>query len=347
MSGKYSAQDRLESGETRDAVKKRIMKRVYTRYGLLFLTTLAYYMMVSDNEEYKNVTREKRDNNWLIPTPWGNIWIPIPFEVGVIGKVIPERLLDILSGDPVEQNPQKTLAQQARNSLNIPLFQTAFGIQLFKPLREVAINRNDYTGSEIVPYHKLGLEPEMQAYESTNEVAKYLGKLFNASPLKVQHVMNGYTGTIGGYLLTIMDMAVRKGTGSPLIPTQLDRMPFIKRFYAETGMGGGFQQQFYELGSEVDRFVQTTNFLRNNGRMDEMALYMQNNRGLQNVQFQVRAIEKYLKYWRARRDQLMKRTDLSQSVKRQAMKDLIQERDQRLLIVPELIKRSKQTSANR
>ena len=347
MSGKYPAQDRLESGETRDAVKKRIMKRVYTRYGLLFLTTLAYYMMVSDNEEYKNVTREKRDNNWLIPTPWGNIWIPIPFEVGVIGKVIPERLLDILSGDPVEQNPQKTLAQQARNSLNIPLFQTAFGIQLFKPLREVAINRNDYTGSEIVPYHKLGLEPEMQAYESTNEVAKYLGKLFNASPLKVQHVMNGYTGTIGGYLLTIMDMAVRKGTGSPLIPTQLDRMPFIKRFYAETGMGGGFQQQFYELGSEVDRFVQTTNFLRNNGRMDEMALYMQNNRGLQNVQFQVRAIEKYLKYWRARRDQLMKRTDLSQSVKRQAMKDLIQERDQRLLIVPELIKRSKQTSANR
>jgi hypothetical protein len=348
MRGKYSARDRLLEGDTLDAVKKRIATRVYTRMFLLSMTTLAYYMMVRDEEEYRNNKREKRDNNYLLPTPFGALWFPIAFEVGIITKVIPERLLDMFMADPIEQDPYKSFYLQANNSLNFPLTQAGLGIQLFKPLHEVIANRNDYTDSEIVPYHMLGLEPHLQAFTNTNEVSKQLGKFFDVSPLKIDHILNGYSGTLGGYVLSVMDMAVRMATGEPFIPTQVGNMPLIKRFYKELGTGGGLQQQFYELGSQINTFVQTTNYLRKNNRFDELAIYMHNNQGLMNVKGQVRQTEKYLSYWRQRRDRLLLREDLDQKQKRAMMKDLIIERDQRLIFVPELIKRSKQQDyANR
>ena len=348
MRGMYSARDRLLEGDTLDAVKKRIATRVYTRMFLLSMTTLAYYMMVRDEEEYRNNKREKRDNNYLVPTPFGALWFPIAFEVGIITKVIPERLLDMLMADPIEQDPYKSFYLQANNSLNFPLTQAGLGIQLFKPLHEVIANRNDYTDSEIVPYHMLGLEPHLQAFTNTNEVSKQLGRFFGVSPLKIDHILNGYSGTLGGYVLSVMDMAVRQATGEPFIPTQVGNMPLIKRFYKELGTGGGLQQQFYELGSKINTFVQTTNYLRKNNRFDELAIYMHNNQGLMNVKGQVRQTEKYLSYWRQRRDRLLLREDLDQKQKRAMMKDLIIERDQRLIFVPELIKRSKQQDyANR
>ena len=348
MAGKYSARDRLLEGDTLDTIKKRIATKVYTRMLLLSMTTIAYYMMVKDEDEYRNNKREKRDNNYLLPTPFGALWFPIAFEVGIITKVIPERILDMLMADPVEQDPLKSFYLQANNSLNFPITQAGLGIQLFKPLHEVIANRNDYTGSEIVPYHMLGLEPELQAYRSTNAFSKQLGDFFDMSPLKIDHILNGYSGTLGGYVLSVMDMAVRQATGEPFIPTQVGNMPLIKRFYKELGTGGGLQQQFYELGSQINTFVQTTNFLRKNNRFDELAIYMHNNQGLMNVKGQVRATEKYLSYWRQRRDRLYLREDLDQKQKRAMMKDLILERDQRLIFVPELIKRSKQQDyANR
>jgi len=247
-----------------------------------------------------------------------------------------------------EQDPRKSFYQQLNNSLNFPLTQAGLGIQLFKPLHEVIANRNDYTDSEIVPYHMLGLEPHLQAFTNTNEVSKQLGKFFSVSPLKIDHILNGYSGTLGGYVLSVMDMAVRQATGEPFIPTQVGNMPLIKRFYKELGTGGGLQQQFYELGSQINTFVQTTNYLRKNNRFDELAIYMHNNQGLMNVKGQVRQTEKYLSYWRQRRDRLLLREDLDQKQKRAMMKDLIIERDQRLIFVPELIKRSKQQDyANR
>ena len=60
-----------------------------------------YYALISDTDEYKNARREVRDDNWIIPFADGipALKIPIPFEVGVIFKVFPERLMDNLFGE--------------------------------------------------------------------------------------------------------------------------------------------------------------------------------------------------------------------------------------------------------
>ena len=57
-------------------------------------------MLVSDDEEYRNQNDEVRDNNFIIPTGTGvPVKIPIPFEVGILFKTIPERVLDASVGD--------------------------------------------------------------------------------------------------------------------------------------------------------------------------------------------------------------------------------------------------------
>ncbi len=57
--GQYSAFDRLSKDENYKDVQKRIMTRMWMRGGLMFISTLLYYLLVSDTEEYQNVKREK------------------------------------------------------------------------------------------------------------------------------------------------------------------------------------------------------------------------------------------------------------------------------------------------
>ena len=56
--------------------------------------------MVGDTDEYRARRREERDNNWLIFTgkDLPPLKLPIPFEIGVMFKVIPERTMDLVSG---------------------------------------------------------------------------------------------------------------------------------------------------------------------------------------------------------------------------------------------------------
>jgi hypothetical protein len=69
--------------------------------------------------------------------------------------------------------------------------------------------------------------------------------------------------------------------------------------------------------------------------------------GLLRVQYQVRAIEKYLKYWRTRRDRLIQRMDISPVAKNIMMNDLVSERDDRLAFVPALQKRAREENLAR
>ena len=62
--------------------------------------------------------------------------------------------------------------------------------------------------------------------------------------------------------------------------------------------------------------------------------------GLLNIKGQVRAIERYLKNWRQRRDRLMLNENISLTVKSDMLRELELERDKRLALVPEMRKRA-------
>ena len=353
--GTYSAQDKLQEGETLDELKNRIFRRTALRGGTIMASTLIYYLLVSDTEEYKEAKRELRDDNWLIPTPFDyTIKVPIPFEIGMMFKAIPERFIDLVLGEKVlgvkesvEKDPFESIRRQLGTSANIPFLSGDISIQAIKPLFEAVTNRSAFTNTEIVPYYKLKREPGYQSSPQTNELARLIGEALNISPTKIEYVLNGYTGTLGGYMLDVVDSLTRTATGSPYIPnnifsnpTNFAQYPLIKRLVVDNKKMGGLQQQFYELRGEVDSAVQTLNSLRKQKRFDELGAYKSDVKGLLNVKGRVRAMERYLANWRNRRDRLMRRTDISVLVKAEMLQELEAERDKRLAFIPELRKKA-------
>ena len=348
FTGKYSSIERIEGDETRDQLKGRIMRGAILRGSTLALITALYYLMVSDTDEYKGVRREVRDDYWIIPTGTDHpIRIPIPFEVGAIFKVLPERLMDIAMGDDALTRKavgeaKTSISRQLETSLNLPFTQPAFGLQIFKPLMEVAFNKNSFTDSEIIPYYKSKLDPRAQSEARTNELARVLGETFNISPMKIDYVMRGYAGTLGGYLLSMADTGTRMITGTPILPNnvELSRLPLMRRLTFDSKKAGGLQQQFYELRGEVDKVVQTVNKLNKDGRSEDAVAYRSNMQGVLNVKGQIRSMERYLSKWRQRRDRLLQRDDISITVRSDLLRDMEIERDRRLAMIPELRKQA-------
>jgi len=348
LTGQYSSVEKLQEGETLQDVQSRILRRAALNAGLLVSLTALYYMMVSDSDEYKNLKREVRDDNWVMPIGDGHaVKIPIPFEVGMLFKAIPERIFDMTLGEDAFTRKSvdealTTTTRQLQTSLNIPFFQPGGGLQLLKPIAEVYNNKNTFTNTEIVPYYQQKKEAGLQSRATTNELAKVMGEFFNISPSKIEHVMRGYTGTLGGYVLTVIDTITRGATGSPLLPSnfQLSKMPVFNRLLLDLDKSGGYQQQFYELRNEVDKAVQTINSLKKQQRFDELSAYRSNMQGVLNVKGQVRAIDRYLSNWRERRDRLMRNENISLTVKSDMLRDLELERDMRLAMIPELRKKA-------
>ena len=332
--GRYSAVRKQALGETRGDMTKAIMLGTLLRGGFLALLTGIYYALVSDDEEYKNARRETRDDNWIIPFAEGvpALKIPIPFEVGVMYKVLPERAIDLAFGDETIGETMKTLRRQASVTFKVdPL-----GFQAIKPLYEVLNNKSTYTGEAIVPYYmQEGLEPALQSRYSTNEFARVIGEAIGVSPIKLEYLMRGYGGTIGTYLLSLTDTLVRTQTDRDIIMPRIENAPFFRRFI-QTEMGGGLQQQFYELREESNRYIQTVNKLKKDGRIDDLRAYMQNNAGVARTRPQILALDRYMSNWRTRRDRVLNSKTITPQQKKEILEQMEVERDIRLAYMPEL-----------
>jgi len=340
--GQYSAVEKLGKNETINDVKRRIQINMATNAGILIAITFAYYMMMHDDDEYKNLKREVRDDNWVLPIFKDYaVKIPVPFEVGFLFKTVPERLFDFTLGDDAfSKKSGQELITSTRRGLKTSL--SIDTPQLIKPLLEVIYNRNSYTGQEIVPYYQQKKAPGLQARPTTNYLVKEIAEFLNISPAKAEHFIRGYTGTLGGHVLSVIDVASRGATGEDILPSNvsLNRIPLFNRVLMNTDKAGGLQQQFYELRNEVDGMTQTLNSLKKAGRMDEYYAYRNSMQGVLNVKNQVRKMERYLAKWRERRDKILQNKNMSLTAKQDALERLELERDRRLAMVPELRKRA-------
>ena len=334
--GNYSAVEKLGDQESLNDLQKRIFVTALSRGAFLMGITAIYYALVSDTDEYKGARREERDDNWIIPLPGlGRALIPIPFEVGLLFKALPERFIDEQLGRQVEKDPAKSVLRGLGTSLQVPFFQQGFGIQIAKPLAEYTSNFNSFTRSEIVPFYQLQLEEELQVRPSSNALITKIAQTFGLSPIKVESLVRGYTGTLGGYVLDLADISTRLVTGQEITPPNATSIPFLKRVLRiGDRSAGGLSQQFYELRNEVDTVVQSMNKLREDGRTDEFLAYKNTMQGVISVKGQVRALERYMKRWRERRDTILERTDINPFVKADLLKQLEAERDKRLAVVP-------------
>ena len=218
----------------------KIQEKLLQRGLMLAAGSMAYAMLMQDDEAYKNASPEDRANNWFVRVPGVDepLRIPVPFEVGYIFKALPEALLNTLNGKHADEDAKKVLGFIAKQMIPGA---GSYGIpQAMKPAIEVGLNRSFFTGRDIVNTKEQRLLPEYQFRDNTTEISKMLGGAAGVSPIKIDALVNGYTGAMGLAFMQVAGMGL--ATEGPATPT--------KRMSDRSLIGGAFQKN--DAGAIID-----------------------------------------------------------------------------------------------
>jgi hypothetical protein len=265
----------------RDAAHKAFKIRALT----LFALSIAYWMLASDSDEYKKANEETRDNNWII----GSVKVPIPFEIGVLFKVIPERMMGYLFGTDTGRDVKESAKRNILSTLSMnPVPQAIL------PIVENAIDYSFFSGRGIIPRGMEDVAPQFQETSVTSTLAKKIGAATGTSPIKIDNLINGYFGSFGTYMAMGIDSMLRT-VSDPVKPAMgIEQTPIIKRFYASP-LAGGTKEAFFDLKDRIDEVVRTQKFLMESGRYEDLAAYMKENGKLIDAKSWVSNTEKELK----------------------------------------------------
>lgn len=306
--GRYTANKALN--------RSQVAMSAALRGSILMGATALYWMLVSDDDQYKETTDFQKDNNWIIPTPWGvPITIPIPFEVGLFYKVVPEMVLDTTLGERSAKEARETLVRGIGSTLELSPFQ----IQFAAPLMEAIANYDQFTGRPVVPQYLMdGEETGLIAKPYTSEIGKWLGQ-FGINPMKFDHVVRGYIGTLGGYAFDLLDAGLKheviQGDNRTVLPARpWYDYPVIRRWVGKQN-DQGLLQEAYDLHREVNKAYTSYRNLLEDGRKDDAMAYIESRKMLLSLRGPVNNVKQQLDKLR-RQKEAIQRADLSADEKR-------------------------------
>jgi hypothetical protein len=264
---------RALTGKATAAEKLRIQTKMLTRGALMVVATWAYAAGMEDDEAYKNATPDQKYDNWFIRIPGVDepLRLPIPFEVGYIFKALPEALYNMaVHGEAGTEDAKDAFLGILRNAIPGG---SNYGIpQILKPAIEVGLGKSFYTGRDLLSFKEQGLMPEAQYRESTSEAAKAAGSLLGVSPIKLEALINGYTGSMGLALLQLGNIGFSTA-GSPMSATKrLSDTPVVGTAF-QPNDAGNIINRTYELMKDAESTKKTVTDLLNRGeRAKAMAL---------------------------------------------------------------------------
>jgi hypothetical protein len=178
-----------------------------------------------DDEEFKKLEEWQKDSFFWIRLPGTDkaVRIPKPFEMGAFSTIM-ERLVEQMVDDKVEG---KVFGQRLKNVLLENLAMNPMP-QVFKPLYELATNKDGFTDRPIESMGMERLSKQNRVNSGTSAAAVGLGKVnamfadfasaatggavsaesVQLSPIQIDYLVRGYLGWLGASMLTASNVAV-------------------------------------------------------------------------------------------------------------------------------------------
>ena len=246
----------------------RIREKMLQRGGMMAAATFAYAVMMEDDEAYKNATPDQKYGNWFIRLPGLDepVKVPVPFEIGYIFKAIPEALYNSMTTEHGGEEAVKAFKQI--------LLQTvpggsSYGIpQAAKPLIEVGLGKSFYTGRDILSAREKQLLPEEQYRVNTSEAAKLVGSTLGVSPVKIEALVSGYTGTMGLAFLQAISLGVPSKETPERAVRRLSEYPILGGAF-QPNDAGGIINSVYERMNEISQVKNTVDNMLKEGKVQE------------------------------------------------------------------------------
>ena len=255
------------------AEKKAAQDLFMKRAAMMVVFSAAYAMLMQDDEDYKKLPDNVKDDNWLLPSPIGSagafIKVPIPFEVGFLFKTIPEGAVRYMADTSTGKEVLGSYFRSLRRSLP---GEAVLIPQAFKPALESVFNYSLFTGRAIEGMSDQGLPVEMRG-PNAGEFAKSLSRLglseIGLSPAKIDHLIQGYFAELGSFSTGIAGSVITKATGKEPPAKNLENQGFFKAFLTDPNTSKA-ATDFYDLVKNSQEAVNAVNRMKKEGRVEEL-----------------------------------------------------------------------------
>ena len=177
--------------------------------------------------------------------------------------------------------------------------------QAIIPFVETATNYSFFTGREIVSRELKDVSPEFQTNAGASGLAKRISsgladilpsglKEKALSPIQIDHIVNGYTGTLGMYASSMLNSVFDRSTDPTRADLRLEQMPVLRRILIDKEAKGN-ATAYYDLKHSTDTMVRTINLLEKTQNFEELGKYQQENLNLLATQDYMKDLAKMMK----------------------------------------------------
>ncbi|MFQ2440564.1 LPD38 domain-containing protein [Aeromonas caviae] len=269
-------------------------REIAKRAGMITAMSLGLLALNWDDERYEELPDWDKDANWHFFIGDQHFRIPKPFEIGVMFGTIPERMARAMGGKDTGAQFGKAVARAVGET-----FALNPTPQIVKPLVESYFNYDAFRGGPIENAQDLAVQAEARYNEQTSLMMRELGEATGMSPKKLEHLLIGYTGTIGSYVMAAADGLIRAGTPGESASWRADEILLVKAVYRGSGPAKSTQhmEEFYRMLNEVNQLKRTVDQYRSEGLTDkanellnEQGGILKSRRSLSQTQQQVRVV---------------------------------------------------------
>lgn len=184
------------------------------------------HILLDDDKDYEKLPESTKDLYYLFKTGEGKfIRIPKGRVLSVFGAAARRTLESIEGNEDAWKGFNDTVINQV--APNNPLEDN-----ILAPIMQVKNNKTWY-GSDLVSSRLQKELPKNQYDETTDEFSKWLGSKINASPKKINYLIDQYSGGVGDVLL-------------PMITPQAKQNVFKDKFTTDSVLKNKYVSKFYE-----------------------------------------------------------------------------------------------------
>jgi len=256
-------------GRVGNVTKAQGKKMLAFRLAKYAMFTAMYAAFMSGDDEYENQSDEQQDNNFFI----GGMRVPVPQELKPLKVAIERGTRAWVLNAPKSDMEDGAIAAAVLRKMWEVVAGFAPIPTAFRPFIETKGNYNIFSGLPIVSAGQQRKEPAYQYNDRTSEIARYLGKTLNYSPIKIDHLIKGY----GGYMGSTLAQATNYLADDRPAPT-INDMLFIGSML-ENQQATGSRSDFYNLYDKVTTAKATAKAIINEGDKERYREYVQEHKG--------------------------------------------------------------------
>jgi hypothetical protein len=268
------------------AIAENPGKSATTIFASIMLPTILEQILYADDPKYQAQDEWVKENYWYMRINDVEYKIRKPFLPGTFFSQITVDMMNFY-----KKTYKKEFSEFATDLIISNLKSYKPIPQAFLPWIEIALNKNLFTGGEVIPrYLDRNIPEKYQTLPYTSQTMRKISDVINYSlgklgmedpnvvinnPIKLEHIWNSYGSTVGKFILKASDeLLIQTGTiKDPIKPnSELSDYPLFRAILlSEDPKRSSYETYFHKEFDKIKKIDSAIKFLESNNEFDKAA----------------------------------------------------------------------------